>query len=54
LVPEKIEDGVKSRAIVGVIRWVLTDGQKLAPDLNYAPLPSVVASRALRAIDRIQ
>jgi phosphate transport system substrate-binding protein len=54
LVPEKITDGVKRKAIVEFIRWVLTDGQKLAPDLNYAPLPSVVASLALRAIDRIQ
>jgi phosphate transport system substrate-binding protein len=54
LVPERISDGVKSKAIVEFVRWVLTDGQKLAPALNYAPLPTVVASRALKAIDRVQ
>jgi phosphate transport system substrate-binding protein len=54
LVPERIADSVKSKAIVEFVRWVLTDGQKLAPALNYAPLPTVVASRALKAIDRVQ
>ncbi len=54
LIPAKIADGSKREAIVGFVRWVLTDGQKLAPSLNYAPLPGVVASRALKAIDQIQ
>jgi len=54
LVPANIADGVKSKAIVGFVHWVLTDGQKLAPSLNYAPLPGVVASRALRVIDQVQ
>jgi len=54
LVPARIADGSKSKAIVGFLRWVLTDGQKLAPSLDYSPLPGAIASRALKAIDQIQ
>lgn len=54
LVPAKIADGSKVKAIAGFVRWVLTDGQKLAPELNYAPLPGPVASLALKAVDQIQ
>ena len=54
LVPAKIEDRQKRDAIVGFLRWILTDGQKLAAPLDYAPLPGDVALRVLRAVDRIQ
>ncbi len=54
LVPAKIADGSKTQAILGFVRWVLTDGQKLARSLNYAPLPGAVASRALKALDQVQ
>ena len=54
LIPATVTDAAKSKAIIGFVRWVLTDGQKLAPSLNYAPLPGGVASRALRAIDQVQ
>lgn len=54
LVPANFADASKSRAIVGFVRWVLTDGQKLAASLNYAPLPEAVASRALKTLDQIR
>jgi phosphate transport system substrate-binding protein len=54
LVPEHIEDKAKRQAIIGFLRWVLTDGQRLAGPLHYAPLPGDVASQALRAVDRIR
>jgi phosphate transport system substrate-binding protein len=54
LVPAKIEDRQKHDAIVGFLRWILTDGQKLAAPIDYAPLPGDIALRALRAVDRIQ
>jgi len=54
LVPSKIEDRQKRDAIVGLLRWILTDGQKLATPLDYAPLPGDVALRVRRAVDRIQ
>jgi phosphate transport system substrate-binding protein len=53
-VPEHIEDRTKRDAIVGFLRWVLTDGQKMATPLHYAPLPGDVADRVLKAVDRIQ
>ena len=54
LVPERIDDRAKREAITGLLRWVLTDGQRLAAPMHYAPLPGDVASRALKAVDRIQ
>jgi phosphate transport system substrate-binding protein len=54
LVPEHIEDRAKREAIVGFVRWVLSDGQKWAAPLHYAPLPGDVASRVQKAVDRIR
>jgi phosphate transport system substrate-binding protein len=54
LVPEPIEDRTKRQAITGFLRWVLTDGQRFAVPLHYAPLPGDVASRVAKAVDRIQ
>jgi phosphate transport system substrate-binding protein len=54
LIPAHIEDRAKRDAITGLLRWVLTDGQKLAAPMHYAPLPAATASRVLKAVDRIQ
>ena len=54
LVPSKISDPAKQQAVVGFVRWILTDGQKLAAPMNYAPLPADVAQRVLKAVSRIQ
>jgi len=54
LVPEHIEDRAKREAITGFLRWVLTDGQKMATPLHYAPLPGEITDRVLKAVDRIQ
>ena len=54
LVPEHIDDRAKREAITGLLRWVLTDGQKFAAPMHYAPLPGGTVSRALKAVDRIQ
>jgi ABC-type phosphate transport system substrate-binding protein len=48
------EDHAKGQAIAGFVRWVLTDGQKLAASLSYAPLPSDIVTHVLKAVDRIQ
>jgi phosphate transport system substrate-binding protein len=54
LIPSKIEDPAKKRAIVTFLRWMLTDGQKYAGSLGYAPLPAQVVSQEQKAIARIQ
>jgi phosphate transport system substrate-binding protein len=42
LIPSHIDDAKKRDAIKGFLSWMLTDGQKTAPTLGYAPLPKVV------------
>lgn len=54
LVPAHIEDRHKREALVGFLRWALTDGQKFAAPLDYAPLPGDVALRVLKVVDQIQ
>src|SRR5437660_611576 len=54
LVPEKISDGAKKKAIVDFVRWMLKDGQKFAEPLAYAQIPKEVVEKEMKAIDRIQ
>ncbi len=53
LVPSHISDPAKGTAIVGFLKWMLTDGQAMAAPLSYAPLPADVVTKELKAIDRI-
>jgi len=39
LIPSMIPDAKKRAAITGFLSWMLTDGQKTAASLGYAPLP---------------
>jgi phosphate transport system substrate-binding protein len=54
LIPEKISDPAKKKAIVDLLDWVLKDGQKMAEPLAYAPLPKTIADKELKAIAKIQ
>lgn len=54
LIPARIPDGSKRKAITEFLRWMLTEGQKLAEPLGYAPLPKNVAEMELKAISKIQ
>lgn len=54
LIPGKIEDPVKKKTIVGFLKWMQTDGQKLAEGLSYAPLPEAVIKLEAKAIDTIE
>jgi phosphate transport system substrate-binding protein len=47
LIPEQIADDAKKQALIEVIRWVLTSGQKECSALGYAPLPHEIASQQL-------
>lgn len=42
-----------AQALAGLIRWMVTDGQKFTVPLQYIPLPKSVQKKALRQIDRI-
>ncbi len=54
LVPSRIPDANKQHALVGFLKWMLADGQRLAESLSYAPLPQGVIAAEQQAIERIQ
>ena len=54
LTPRRIPDPVKKQIIVDFLHWMVLDGQRMAEDLGYAPLPASVASKVWKACDRIQ
>ena len=40
--------------IVDFMKWALTDGQKFASSLGYAPLPQPVVVKETQALAKIQ
>jgi phosphate transport system substrate-binding protein len=54
LIPSKIEDPGKKKAIVTFLHWMLTDGQKYAGSLGYAPLPKEVVAKEDNQISLIK
>jgi phosphate transport system substrate-binding protein len=54
LIPRNIQDPNKKKIITDFLHWVLTDGQKYAEPLAYAPLPKTVQAKELKAISQIQ
>jgi phosphate ABC transporter phosphate-binding protein len=54
LLPEESSDQAKKAALVGLLRWVLTDGQKESSALGYAPLPHSLADWALRSLSKLR
>jgi len=53
LVYEQQKDGPKGKKLVEFIGWMLHDGQKLAPALEYASLPNEVVAKEEQALRRI-
>jgi phosphate transport system substrate-binding protein len=54
LLYEDNKDKEQAKAMVEFVRWALTDGQKFAKDLGYAPLPKSVVDLELKALQRIK
>ena len=54
LIPEKITDATKKKAIKDFLAWMLADGQKMTEALAYAPLPKAVVAKEVKAIAKIQ
>jgi phosphate transport system substrate-binding protein len=54
LIPSSIQDAKKSAAIKGFLQWMLTDGQKTAPMLDYAALPKQVVAQETKQIAQIK
>ena len=54
LVYQQQADAAKGKKLVEFLRWAYTDGEKMASDLLYAPLPDNVVQRVLARIDEIK
>jgi phosphate transport system substrate-binding protein len=54
LVPTKISDADKRRALVAFLNWGLTDGQTFADSLSYSRLPDAIVKKTQTAIAQIQ
>jgi phosphate transport system substrate-binding protein len=54
LVPSKIADPAKKKALVDFVKWMLGDGQNMTEALAYAKLPKTVVAKELKAISKIQ
>jgi phosphate transport system substrate-binding protein len=54
LIPSKIQDPAKQKAIKDFVKWMLGPGQKMTEALTYAPLPKSVVAQEEKAIDKIQ
>jgi phosphate transport system substrate-binding protein len=53
LVPKKVADPEKAKAMEAMIEYGLTEGQKIAPELGYVPLPKNVVEQVAAAADQI-
>ena len=47
-------DSVKGRKLVDFLRWALSEGEKEATTLNYAPLPASMATQLNSRLDSIK
>ena len=54
LVPSQIPDAAKRQVLVEFLGWMLKDGQKMATDLGFAPLPKEVLAKELKAIAMVK
>ncbi|MEC4813563.1 MAG: phosphate ABC transporter substrate-binding protein PstS [Scytonema sp. PMC 1069.18] len=50
---EKYPDAAKAKAMEAMIEYGLTEGQKIAPELGYVPLPPSVVQKVAAAADKI-
>jgi phosphate transport system substrate-binding protein len=54
LLYEDAPDKKQSAMMVDFMKWALTDGQKFAPDMGYAPLPKTIVDLEMKALEKIK
>jgi phosphate transport system substrate-binding protein len=54
LLYENPKDKTQAKAMLDFMKWAVTDGQKFAGGLGYAPLPAEVVKLEMAALDRIK
>jgi phosphate transport system substrate-binding protein len=53
LVYAKPSDATKGKQLTAFIKWALTEGEKSAAALDYAPIPEVMAKRLIKRLDGV-
>jgi phosphate transport system substrate-binding protein len=51
---ESPKDKNQGKMMADFLKWAITEGQKFAPDLGYAPLPKPVVDLELQAVQKIK
>jgi len=54
LVRTSYDDATKGKLVKAFVNYVLTEGQTIAPTVNFAPLPDSLRTQALAQLDKIQ
>jgi phosphate transport system substrate-binding protein len=54
LVYEQQKDAAKGKKLVEFLKWAMKDGEQMAKDLEYAPLPTSLQERVLKRINEIK
>ena len=54
LIPAKIADPAKKKALTDFLSWMLKDGQTMTQALSYAPLPAAVVAKETKSIAKIK
>jgi phosphate transport system substrate-binding protein len=54
LVYEQQKDAAKGKKLVEFLKWAAKDGEKMAANLQYAPLPDSLQQRVLKRVDEIK
>ena len=53
LIPQQAQDPKKGKIIADFLNWMINDGQKMAAQLSYAPLPQSVVEKVKEAIQQV-
>jgi phosphate transport system substrate-binding protein len=54
LIPTPSKDAAKGKIIADFLNWMVADGQKMTPDLSYAPLPEGVVAKVKEMIKQVK
>jgi phosphate transport system substrate-binding protein len=54
LVYAQQKDPAKGKKMVEFLKWALTQGESMAQQLEYAPLPEALRDRVLKRVDEIK
>lgn len=54
LVYQQQKDAANGKKLVEFLKWAAKDGEKMAKDLDYAPLPEALQARVLKRIEEIK